>query len=203
MINIKIINVEMANINAVENWLRRNNIRADILTSADSRLGSDDLVIIPGACHSGRLANRLRKTGFSKLISDHSKSGGYVMGICAGMHVLFDEIEEGNTMGLQLLSGSVKSLGISNNGWHDVKITRTSDFDEWPKTRKRKIDSRIYMNHGYFAMCDPQIVRNSIDLCNVSIPNIIVKDRIIGVQGHPEKSQGFGREILSLLGINR
>jgi glutamine amidotransferase len=115
-----------------------------------------------------------------------------VLGICLGMEILFDKSEEGRLEGLKILDGVVIMLPkgkvkIPHMGWNNLQIKGESKL-----LKGVKDDSWMYFVHSYKTVPkDRRIVVATSDY-GVSIPAVIEKDNLIGVQFHPEKSGNVG-----------
>jgi glutamine amidotransferase len=115
-----------------------------------------------------------------------------VLGICLGMEILFDKSEEGKLEGLKVLDGVVIMLPkgkvkIPHMGWNNLQIKGESKL-----LKGVKDDSWMYFVHSYKTVPkDRRIVVATSDY-GVSIPAVIEKDNLIGVQFHPEKSGNVG-----------
>jgi imidazole glycerol-phosphate synthase subunit HisH len=115
-----------------------------------------------------------------------------VLGICLGMEILFDKSEEGRLEGLKILDGEVVMLPkgkvkIPHMGWNNLEIKGESKL-----LKRVKDDSWVYFVHSYKTVPkDRKMVVATSDY-GVSIPAVIEKDNLIGVQFHPEKSGNAG-----------
>jgi glutamine amidotransferase len=115
-----------------------------------------------------------------------------LLGICLGMEILFNNSEEGRLEGLKILDGEVVMLPkgkvkIPHMGWNNLQIKGESKLLKGVKDQ-----SWIYFVHSYKALPkDRKLVVATSDY-GVSIPAIIEKDNLIGVQFHPEKSGDVG-----------
>jgi imidazole glycerol-phosphate synthase subunit HisH len=115
-----------------------------------------------------------------------------VLGICLGMEILFDKSEEGRLEGLQILDGVVIMLPkgkvkIPHMGWNNLQIKGESKL-----LKGVKDDSWMYFVHSYKTVPkDRRIVVATSDY-GVSIPAVVEKGNLIGVQFHPEKSGNVG-----------
>jgi len=199
-----IIDLEIGNAIAVENWFSRNQIKVKrIKRSEDYVVNDTKIIVIPGACNSGALAELIRVKGFKSVIINHIENGGYILGICAGMHCLFSEIEEGQSSGLNILDGCVEKMHSSNNDWAKIVIDRSDKMDSLPKTRLKSITGRMYFNHSYYVKCNEKLICNSISVNGLSVPNLVIQSRVIGIQAHPEKSQVTGNRLLKILGFKK
>jgi glutamine amidotransferase len=115
-----------------------------------------------------------------------------VLGICLGMEILFDKSEEGKLEGLKILDGEVIMLPkgkvkIPHMGWNNLQVKTESKL-----LKGVKDNSWIYFVHSYKTVPkDRRIIVATSDY-GVSIPAVIEKDNLIGVQFHPEKSSNVG-----------
>ena len=88
-------------------------------------------------------------------ILNAAKNNSIILGICLGMHFLFEESERGNIKGLGLIKGKVikfhaknDSLRIPHMGWNYVNFNKKSklNFKEDEKIK-------FYFAHSYYAKC--------------------------------------------------
>src|SRR5690606_28498982 len=119
-----------------------------------------------------------------------------VMGICLGMEMLFERSEEGKLDGLKILDGEVvllpkNKVKIPHMGWNNLQIKRDSKL-----LKGVKDNSWVYFVHSYrTAPKDRKLVVATSDY-GVSVPAVIERDNLIGVQFHPEKSGEVGAVML-------
>ena len=116
-----------------------------------------------------------------------------VLGICLGMEVLFDKSEEGTLHGLKILDGEVVMLPkgkvkIPHMGWNNLKIIKGPS----KLLNGVKDDSWVYFVHSYRAVPKDQRMVVATSNYGVTIPAVIEKGNLIGVQFHPEKSGSIG-----------
>lgn len=112
------------------------------------------------------------------------------LGICVGMQLLADEgVEHGSTKGLGWIGGTVRAiepapgLKVPHMGWNDVTVRGSHPVVE---------TGVAYFLHGYhFDAADPAHVLATTDHGGPRVA-AVVKDNILGVQFHPEKSQSYG-----------
>jgi glutamine amidotransferase len=119
-------------------------------------------------------------------------SGKPVMGICLGMEMLFDRSEEGELEGLKILDGDVVMLPkgkvkIPHMGWNNLQIEGESKL-----LRGVKDNSWVYFVHSYRTVPKNRKMVVATSDYGGSVPAVIEKDNLIGVQFHPEKSGGVG-----------
>ena len=70
--------------------------------------------------------NNLKLKGFYSFLKNKENfAGSELIGICIGMHILFENSEEGNQLGLNLLNGKIKKSDIDQKiphmGWNNVE----------------------------------------------------------------------------------
>ena len=142
------------------------------------------------------------KTGVGKTYKEASVSQGkYILGICLGMQLLFDNGEEdGSSKGLGLINGNVKKIipekdeALPHVGWNNIINVKENHnlFDNISK------NADYYFDHSY--ECIPLKTNVILSETNYGINNkfvSIVSDRnIYGIQFHPEKSPPNGLFLL-------
>jgi glutamine amidotransferase len=119
-------------------------------------------------------------------------SGKPVMGICLGMEMLFDRSEEGKLEGLKILDGDVVMLPkgkvkIPHMGWNNLQIKGDSKF-----LKGVRDNSWVYFVHSYRTVPKNRKLVVATSDYGVSVPAVIEKGNLIGVQFHPEKSGDVG-----------
>ena len=124
------------------------------------------------------------------------ESGIPILGVCLGMHLLFDDSEEfGHHRGLGLLPGSVLRLPgnvhVPHMGWNQLRIRRPDRLLEGVRN-----DSFVYFVHSFSAMPeDASLVIAETDYGTV-FPSVVGAGHVRAAQFHPEKSQHVGERIL-------
>ena len=82
-----------------------------IVTDDIEVLKKADRIILPGVGAFEDAAKKLRSTGLDREIIKLAGEGKPLLGICLGMHLLFDKsYEYGEHEGLRLISGAVKPI---------------------------------------------------------------------------------------------
>jgi glutamine amidotransferase len=119
-------------------------------------------------------------------------SGKPVMGICLGMEMLFDRSEEGKLEGLKVLGGDVVMLPknkvkIPHMGWNNLKIKGKSRL-----LKGVRDNSWVYFVHSYRTVPKNKRLVVATSDYGVSVPAVIEKGNLVGVQFHPEKSGDVG-----------
>ena len=139
--------------------------------------------------------DNLKKYNFLDKILNFSKNGGYILGICLGMQLLFEESEEfGNFKGLGLIEGKVvkikSDMVLPHMGWNDITILQQSEI-----LKDIRNGADFYFVHSYRAETDNKYVL-AITEYSEKIPAVVNKENIFGTQFHPEKSKKWGEILL-------
>ena len=196
-----IIDYGVGNIGSLQNMYRRVSGVMPILTSDLTEIESGDKVLLPGVGNFGYAMQRLEKLGLSEQLKGvvaNPEVG--VLGICLGAQLLLDGSEEApDVRGLGLISGECvkfnkaelsSDLRIPHMGWAEV------ESNKHPLSASFAEDVRFYFVHSYRMV--PKEEQNA--LYHASHGNRfcagIIKDNVVGVQFHPEKSHRFGMGFL-------
>jgi imidazole glycerol-phosphate synthase subunit HisH len=200
---LKLIDVGFGNISALEAWLSNSGLTYEIITNKQE-LNIKDVVIMPGVGSADYALERLMASGLHKKILEHIFSGGRYVGICVGMQILFETLEEGPCVGFGVFAGKITKLGpTSNTKWSDLTLRKFDTHPSWHPGfgRRSKFQARVFNNHVYGAK-DVKLKNSDfliMDNGNKFI-QIIGNKNVMGFQFHPEKSQKFGDMIGNFLG---
>jgi imidazole glycerol-phosphate synthase subunit HisH len=150
-------------------------------------------IILPGVGHFVSTA-ALARLGLQSAIAEAINRGTPFLGICVGMQWMFAGSEESpGTPGLQLFPGNctrfpdtVKSPHV---GWNQLDISSSSRlFLGIPSL------SFVYFTHSFRALLSDATVACSEYGGRFSAA--VERDRLFGVQFHPEKSGDVGLQLL-------
>lgn len=153
-------------------------------------------LVFPGVGAFGAMMEILHSRGYVTPLKTYLQSGRPFLGICLGMHALFEESEEAlGTPGLGLLKGKVKRFAIDRAvphiGWNGIKARQASPLFNG-LTGKEK----FYFVHAYHvAPEDPDVVLTATDY-GYEFASAVQQGPVMGTQFHPEKSGIHGRRIL-------
>ena len=161
---------------------------------------SADRLILPGVGAFEDAAKKLRDAGLDTVLKEEAKSGKYIMGICLGMQMLFEESHEfGVHEGLGLLPGRVMpmapelpaGLKVPHIGWNALHFTRP-DHPLFKYTREGDF---VYFVHSYYAA---DCVSSTLATAEygIDVTAAVGRENILGCQFHPEKSGPVGLGIL-------
>ena len=133
----------------------------------------------------------LTENAIDHAIRDAVKRGASLLGVCVGHQLLFDVSHEmGTTRGLGLARGEVHKFGgilpVPQIGWNRV-ASRGPLFDGVE-------DGVFYFVNSYAAVDAPdEIARADY---GGPFTAAVQRDRVFGVQFHPEKSSVAGLRVL-------
>jgi len=149
-----------------------------------------DAVLIPGVGHFGQCARALRAAGFEAPIRSAIEDGRPVIGVCAGMQILFEASEEDDEPGLGVLPGVVRRLPttvrVPHMGWNTVAWAgRRHEF-----TAGIPDDTPFYFVHSFAADLGPDTVGATEHGRTFSA--VVARDGVFATQFHPEKSGAAG-----------
>tara|TARA_B100001057_G_scaffold453221_1_gene497861 strand:- start:8857 stop:9480 length:624 start_codon:yes stop_codon:yes gene_type:complete len=188
---IGILDYNCGNINSLKSIIKSLGYSA-FISKYKKELSSADLIILPGVGNFSYAMNNLKKTKIIKFIKEYSNSKP-IIGICLGMQILFTQGNETKkTKGLDLIKGEVKKF--KNNkckiGWDTCRNKKN-----FSKNLINK-EEFYYFNHSFYASTDTNYILSYSLFEKQKYAAIVKKNKIIGFQFHPEKSQFNGKKLL-------
>lgn len=203
---IAIFDYGAGNLFSLKSALERNGAEeVKVIYDMDGLDGYDGLVL-PGVGNFDPAIRSIEKD--AKSLNSAIERDMPVMGICLGMEMLFNRSEEGRLEGLKVLDGDVVMLPkgkvkVPHMGWNNLKITKKGR-DKSRFLKGVKDDSWVYFVHSYKTVpADKKLVVASSDY-GTTVPAVVERGNLIGVQFHPEKSGDVGaRMIKNFLSICR
>lgn len=192
---ITIIDYGIGNLASVANALTT--LNADwMISSKKSDMKKADGLILPGVGAAGTGMKNLKKYDLKDVLIEQIKSGKPIMGICLGMQLLFEKSEEGDIPCLGILKGTVKKFKkekkIPQIGWNNVRIMNK----ELIIMENIPDNSYFYFVNSYYCTpSDKSIILGKTEY-GESFASVVVRDNILGVQFHPEKSGKVGFKLL-------
>jgi glutamine amidotransferase len=196
---IYILDYGMGNLKSVLNAFLFNNINAKITERVEDLKYAEKLVV-PGVGAFANAINELRKKSLIEGIKKFIHSGRYYLGICLGMQILFKRSYEfGESVGLGILDGDVTSFSkeviqkgckIPHMGWNTVNVIKKDKI-----FKDINDGSYFYFDHSYASF---ERNENTAGTCKhgVEFNAVVIKENIIGMQFHPEKSGIKGLKII-------
>jgi glutamine amidotransferase len=153
------------------------------------------VIVVPGVGASGPAMERLDRAGLSDAIRGAVADGAWLVGICLGLQLLFETSEEDGARMLGLLEGPVVPIAdaprLPHIGWNQLEQVRSHPLLEGVPD-----GAPAYFVHSYVARpADPGIVIAETEHGS-RFPSVVVRDRVIGFQPHPERSGADGLRLL-------
>jgi glutamine amidotransferase len=186
----------MGNLRSVEKALEHVGATAEV-TADPGRASEAGGLILPGVGAFPKAMERIRELGLDALISDRLAAGTPVLGICLGLHLLFDSSTElGGAEGLGLLSGEVaelraEGLKVPHIGWAPVRWEQPS-----PLTDGIGDETPFYFVHSFTPAPGADQILGSAEY-GERFACAAQDGLLYGVQFHPEKSSAAGLRLLS------
>ena len=196
---LNIIDHGTGNITSIKNFLDSVKVQHQLATNTNN-LKNASHIIIPGVGHFRAAMNKLRTLEMDKAIFDAAMHGVPILGICLGMHILYEFSEEGMSEGLGLMKGQVVKKKPSNPNLHKVPNVGWLSVE-------RIMDSCLFNNiakkESIFYFANLFAVENKHQNSNTSIYNFdndyiasSEKKNIYCTQFHPEKSGVVGHTLI-------
>ena len=196
MKNVKagIVDYGAGNTASVKNTLKSIGVRS-IISSQQEELEKCELIIIPGVGSYNYAMKELKNRGLTEFLKRWSMNGKGLIGICLGMQILTEVGYEGGEIeGLGIIEG--KTIAMSQNkvktGWDRLRVEQRLKNNDWIKDSEL---AYFYFNHSYRVQVDKRYIV-AFSGQNNNVPSVIKRRNVIGLQFHPEKSQGEGRRLL-------
>ena len=193
---VGIVDYNMGNLASVKNAFNKIGVDAEIVKYAD-KIKNYDKLILPGVGAFGDAMEHLKSSGLNEAIKEFVNSGKYLLGVCLGMQLLFEESEEfGKNKGLGFIEGKViyfdkkrvKDRKIPHMGWNKL-------FNKNSLLFKDLKNPYLYFVHSLHVVCDEKYVIGKT-IYGYEFVSAVNKDNIFGFQPHPEKSHNEGLKIL-------
>jgi imidazole glycerol-phosphate synthase subunit HisH len=194
---ISIIDYGMGNLRSVQKAFERVGHQA-IITSDPAQVAAADKVVLPGVGAFEDAIGELRRTKLDKPVLAAIDAGKPFLGICLGLHLLFDVgYENGRHQGLGVLRGEVvkfdlpKDFAVPHMGWNQLNIKKPA-----PILNGVADGTYVYFVHSYYVVpADASIIATETDY-GIPFCSSVWRDNIFASQFHPEKSQAEGLKIL-------
>jgi len=197
---IGIVDYGLGNIQSVKNAVIYHNPEVEVtLIDQPEDVNLYDKLILPGVGAFGDAMKLIQIKGWDYALLEEAKKGKYILGICLGMQLLSSKSYEfGEHNGLNLIPGEVIKFSLPNAysvphiGWNNVHFKT-----DHPLASGIEINSDFYFVHSYHFRCLKEKYSLATTSYGDTFTSVVVKDNVIGVQFHPEKSQGMGLKLIS------
>ena len=191
---VAIIDYGAGNLHSVKNALDFLGAKSIITKNKDEILSADH-IILPGVGSFGDAMECINNSGLTDTICKAADGSRPFLGICLGLHLLFEKSEESpEANGLGIFKGSVVKipdcgLKIPHIGWNSIKLAKESrilpDSNEF-----------MYFVHSYYIKPLDDDIVSSHTVYGEKLAVSIESGNVFAVQFHPEKSGDAGLSIL-------
>ena len=198
---IAVVDYGASNLKSVLRALRAAGADAHVTSDPDT-VRRAERIVVPGVGHFGPARARLAATGLDNAILEVARAGRPVLGICLGLQLLLRGSDEAPEQpGLGLLPGRVTEfqtdLPVPHVGWSRVTLTARGRAHGVLSRGVAGDEAYYYHVHSYHPDDVDEGATLGVAEYGAAFPTIVGCDAVMGVQFHPEKSQGAG---LALLG---
>jgi len=152
-----------------------------------ARAAETDVLLLPGVGAFSPAAARLASG--RDVLRQALADGLPCLGICLGMQLLLAESDEGPGHGLGMIAGRVERLAarrLPQIGWN--RLEEASD----PLFASAELEFAYYANSFACRVDEPGCVTAWSSHEGDRFPAAVRKERVVGVQFHPEKSSTAG-----------
>jgi glutamine amidotransferase len=196
---IVIVDYGMGNLGSIANMLKKIGVPA-VISSDPAVVEKADKLILPGVGAFDAGMKNLETRGLIPLLNFRVlEQKTPILGVCLGMQLLCKRSEEGQLPGLGWLDAEVvrfkfdsntTNLKIPHMGWNTLAVRQPH-----PLFADLEAENRFYFVHSYHVVCADQSNVLAQTNYGFDFASAVVKDNIMGVQFHPEKSHKFGMRL--------
>lgn len=168
-----------------------------LLIDKPKALSDVNIIVLAGVGNFPTAISRLKELNLWDAINEEVLNKKKpVLGICLGMQLFADiSYENGENKGFGWIKGKVvrmdsQSVRVPHIGWDEVKSSDDKLF------KGMRYNCFYFMHSYHFVLEDKDANIATTYYGNLKICTAVKKDNIIGVQFHPEKSQGDGLRFL-------
>lgn len=191
---IVVLDYGAGNLRSVTNTLREIGVGAFSVAWSPEGMFDVSKIILPGVGHFGHMMRELASRGLLEPLLDRIQAGVPFLGICLGLHALFERSEEAPEVdGLGLFEGAVKRFPagtrVPHMGWNELE----------PRGQPRLLAGLAgrpgaYFAHSFYVPLTPYTAAAS----NYALEFTALFEcgNVFGVQFHPEKSGAAGLHII-------
>ncbi len=205
---ITVIDYGAGNLRSVENTLKFLSVPHRVTSSA-ADVAAASAILLPGVGHFGQMMRSLDQMAVIGVLRDRIRAGIPYLGICLGMHALFEGSDEApEYAGLGIFSGSVRrfpenmpaGLKVPHMGWNQLHLAPTSRLFAGMTPQPF-----VYFAHSYYL---PQELASSSPAVGQPLAAAVAdyggefiaaleSGNVFGTQFHPEKSGNLGLHVVS------
>lgn len=199
MTSVSIVDYGAGNIGSLVNMIKKVGGQVALAKTPDDILRAQKL-ILPGVGSFDFGMKQLDRSGLIPALNEHALGAKKpILGICLGLQLMTQSSEEGVLPGLGWISGRTVKFDstrlpsdykIPHMGWNYCQVKADSVFFE------PTVPVRFYFVHSYhLAEIAPETQLLETEY-GYSFTSGILKENIVGVQFHPEKSHIYGKQLI-------
>ena len=197
-----VIDYDMGNLKSMSNALKALGLAHEV-SGDPAVVARADAIILPGVGAFGDGMKALERRGLVDALKRRVIEDGVpYLGICLGMQFLASvSYEHGEHPGFGWIPGRVKriepdepGLKVPHMGWNELALARPDS----PLMRDVTAGTAVYFLHSYHFVPE-ESARDSVVATTHHGGEVVAavqRGHVMGVQFHPEKSQGAGLAIL-------
>jgi len=200
--HVAIVDYGLGNLRSVQKAFARLGADARLAESPEA-LASADALVLPGVGAFGDGMTGLTRRNLVKPLRDAALDGKPLLGICLGLQLFFESSAESpGVVGLGLLGGEVKKfdgpafgaqggLKVPHMGWNILRfVSRHPVFAGLPD------EPWVYFVHSFHVKPSQRTDTIAESDYGGAFCAVAGRQRFLGCQFHPEKSQAVGLKVL-------
>lgn len=205
MATIGVIDYGMGNLHSMTKALMRVAPEDVVEVSYDpDKLSRADRLVFPGVGAIRYCMEELQRLELDEMLREFSARKP-LLGVCVGMQALMTHSDENEgTPGLDLFAGEVLRFGsdMKNAQGHTLKVphmgwNRVHQTRQHPLWEGVEQDSWFYFVHSYYVHADDAAQVLGTTEYGREFASVLLRDKIVAVQFHLEKSQDAGLALLA------
>jgi imidazole glycerol-phosphate synthase subunit HisH len=179
----------VGNLHSIKKALEKNGTAVTVVTDMNELLNAK-CIVFPGVGAFDKTMEKLLP--YKEKIRERLEAGVPALGICIGTQIMFESSEEGTSLGLGFLPGTVRKIKakqVPHMGWNQVD-TKDLLMDGIE-------DRYFYFAHSYYGdIKDRSMIAGTTEYEGFTFPSFFKKNNYYGTQFHPEKSGDSGLEFI-------
>lgn len=190
--SVAVVKLGVGNTASVLFALKRLGVDA-VLTDDPVRIAEAERVILPGVGAAAYASRVLSERGLDVVLRAFRRP---LLGICLGQQLLYERSEEGDAIGLGILSGAVTALPISaahvspHMGWAKLSIATAHPLLDGVAS-----GAYLYFVHAYACPMTADAIASAE--YGRTFAAVSARANVVGCQFHPERSGAVGARVLA------
>lgn len=186
-----IVDTGVANLSSVAFAFERLGVTA-VMTDKAETIASADRVILPGVGAAPAAMHNIHSKGLTPVLQSLQQP---IMGICLGMQLIFEELEEGTcpVKGLGLVPGRVTALETKGQPSPHMGWNTLAPVNEDPLIAGIGNDYAYFVHSFAAPVSDITLAKTHY---GSEFSAIVRHKNVYGCQFHPERSSATGAKIL-------